>query len=103
VREPLVPVTVTVTVPAAVNVHDNVEVPEPPVTDDGDSVQAELSLVKATELVNPFNGETVMVEVATTPTTAGTLVGLAETVKSGVAVTMMSNVFETATWSVSPG
>jgi hypothetical protein len=98
-----VPVTVTVTLPVEANVHDKVELPEPPVTLADDRVQAELSLDRATVPVNPFNGATVIVEVAATPTTADTLDGLAETVKSGAAVTVMSNVFETATWFVSPG
>jgi hypothetical protein len=87
-RLPLVPVTVTVTLPAAVNVHDRVEVPEPPVTVVGVRVQAELSLVKATSLVNPFTGEIVIVEVPAELTTTVTVVGLAEIVKSGRPVTV---------------
>lgn len=80
--------TTTVTLPAAVKVHDKVEVPEPLVTDGGDKIHAELPLVKATVPVNPFNGATVMVEVAATPAVAGTVVGLAEMLKSGTPVTV---------------
>ncbi len=81
---------VTVTEPVAANVHDSVEVPEPPVTVDGDKVQAELSLVRATSPVNPFNGEMVIVEVPAEPTTTDKVAGLAAIVKSGRAVTVKS-------------
>jgi hypothetical protein len=43
------------------------------------------ALVRATVPVNPFTGATVIVEVAATPTFTLTLVGLAVTVKSGIA------------------
>ncbi len=84
-REPLVPVTVTITVPTAVKVHDSAEVPEPPVTVAGVRMQAELSDTSATLPVNPFTGETVIVDVPAEFTTTDTAVGLAETVKSGIA------------------
>jgi hypothetical protein len=86
--EPLVPVTVTVTVPAVVKVQDRVEVPEPPVTVVGVSVQAELSEARATLPVNPFTGEIVMVEVPAELTTTVTVAGLAAIVKSGRPVTL---------------
>ena len=70
VSEPLVPVTVTVTVPAELKVQDSVEVPEPPVTVAGVSVQAELSEVRETSLENPFKGEMVTVDVAAAPALA---------------------------------
>src|SRR5436309_10448289 len=87
-RVPLVPVTVTVTLPADVKVHDRVEEPEPPVTVAGVRVQAALSADRATSLVNPFRGEMVMVEVPAELTTTVTAVGLAEMLKSGAAVTV---------------
>ena len=82
VRVPLVPVTVTVTGPAFVKVHDRAEVPEPPVTEAGERLQLALSLDKATFPVNPFNGVMVMVEVPAAPTVTVTLVGLAAMSKS---------------------
>jgi len=81
-RAPVVPVTVTVTDPVLVKVQDSVEVPEPPVTVAADSVQAELSLVRATLPVNPFSGEMVIVDVPAEPTATITEVGLADIVKS---------------------
>jgi len=87
-REPLVPVTVTVTVPAAVKVHERIEVPEPPVTVGAERVQAVLPLVRATLPVNPFNGEMVMVDVPADPTVTVTEVGLADIVKSGAGETV---------------
>jgi hypothetical protein len=81
-----VPVTVTTTVPVVVNVHESVEVPEPPVTDVGVNVQAVLSLVRATSPVKLFSGEIVIVDVPGLPTTTETLVGLAVMEKSGAAV-----------------
>jgi len=71
-----------------VKVHDSVEVPEPPVTVDGPRVHAPLSETRATSPVKPFNGETVIVEVAATPMVADTLVGLAAIEKSGGEVTV---------------
>jgi len=93
-RLPLVPVTVTVTLPAAVKVQDRVDVPEPPVTVARDKVQAELSDTRATSSVNPFNGEIVIVDVPAEPTVTVTAVGLAETVKSGRLVTVYVMVTE---------
>lgn len=86
------PVTVTVTLPVEVNVHDNVAVPDPPATLVGVRVQAELLLVKATAALKLFNGETVMVEVPADPTTMLTLAGLAAIPKSGAAVTVNETV-----------
>jgi len=77
------PVTVTVTLPVAVNVQDRVDVPEPPVTVTGVRMQAVLSDVNATSAVNPLSGETVMVASPAEPTVTVTLVGAAVTVKSG--------------------
>lgn len=81
---------VTTTDPVEVKVHDRVEVPVPPVTVVGDSVHAELSLVRATSLVNPFREATAIVEVPAFPTTTLTLDGLAVIVKSGWAVGLTS-------------
>jgi hypothetical protein len=67
-------------------VHEIVELPEPPVTLVGESVQDRLvELVvtdKPTVPVKPSNGATVMVEVPTKLTAVLTLVGLAVRVKS---------------------
>jgi len=79
---------VTVTDPVAVNVQDRMDVPEPPVRLAGVSVQAELSETRATVPVNPFSGDTVIVEVPAEFTATVTLVGLAEIEKSGAAVTV---------------
>jgi len=84
---PLVPVTVTVYVPA-LPVHDSVEVPEVPrVTLVGARVQArpvagETAAVKLTVPVKPWTEPTVIVEVPEAPASTVTLVGLAVTVKS---------------------
>jgi len=75
-------------------VHDNVEVPEPPVTVDGLRLQSPLSETRATSPAKPFNGDIVIVEVAGTPTVADTLVGLAAIEKSAAAVTVKSTVAE---------
>ena len=88
VREPLAPVTVTVTDPATVNVQERVEVPEPPATVAGVTLHAALSLVRATPPVNPFRGDMVIVDVPATPTATVTLVGLAAIVKSGRPLTV---------------
>jgi len=53
-RDPLVPVTATVTELATAKVQDSVDVPEPPVTVVGVRVQAKLSDVSATSPVNPL-------------------------------------------------
>ena len=86
VRDPLVPVTVTVYTPAG-PVQDRAEVWDAPKTilvgvrvhvrPAGDTVD-----VRATVPVNPFTGATVIVDVAAVPTLTATLVGLAVTVKS---------------------
>ncbi len=77
----------TVTDPVAVNVHDRVDVPEPPVTLLGVNVQAVLPDARATVPVNPFTGEIVIVEVPGEFTATDTTVGLAAIVKSGRPVT----------------
>ena len=93
-RLPLVPVTVTVNVPVADPVHDNVLVPEVPrVTLVGDSeqlrpVEGETDEVRLTVPVNPLTEVTVIVEVPAVPVVVVTLVGLAEIVKSGTVVTV---------------
>jgi len=69
-------------------VHDNVEVPEPPVTVDGLRLHSPLSETRATSPAKPFNGEIVMVEVPAEPTVTVTAVGLAEIAKSGRLVTV---------------
>jgi hypothetical protein len=83
-RVPLVPVTVTVYVPAGPE-HDKVEVCEAPRTTlVGLRVQVkpagETVDVSATVPVKPFTGVTVMVDVAVAPANALTAVGLAVTV-----------------------
>ena len=65
------------------NVQDSVDVPDPPVTLVGVNVHAELSEVRATEPVNPFTGETVIVDVPAVLTATVTVVGLAAMLKSG--------------------
>jgi hypothetical protein len=87
ISEALVPVTVTVTLPVDVNVHDSVDVPEPPITLGGVRVQAVLSLVRSTVPVKPLTGAIVIVEVPGELTTTGTVVGLAVMVKSEGEVT----------------
>jgi len=89
-----VPVTVTATVPAVANVQESVDVPEPPVTEAGVRVHAELSEVSATVPVNPLTGETVIVEVPAELTITVKVVGLAATVKSGRPVTVNATVAE---------
>ena len=87
-REPLVPVTVTVTEPAEVKVHDNVDEPEPPVTVVGDRVQALLSLARATSAENPLTGAILIMEVPGEPTVVVTVVGAALIAKSATEVTV---------------
>ena len=92
-REPLVPVAVTVNVPA-LPVHDNVEVWDAPktilagVSVHAKPVDGEIELVSATVPVNPLSGATVMVEVVAVPAIAVTAVGLALTLKSGASDTV---------------
>jgi hypothetical protein len=67
-------------------VHDRVEVPDPPVMDVAVMVHdrfVELVVTaRVTEPVKPFNGATVMAELAVTPALTVMPVGLAATVKS---------------------
>ena len=65
------------------NVHDSVEVPDPPVTPVGFNVHAELSDPSATTLLKPFTGETVTVEVPLVLAATVKVVGFAAMVKSG--------------------
>jgi hypothetical protein len=71
--------------------HDKVDVPDPPVTlvDEREQTRFVEFVVtaSATVPVKPPDGVTVIVETPVTPAFAGTLVGLAETPKSGAAVT----------------
>ncbi len=85
-RDPLVPVTVTVTLPVAVKVHESVEDPEPPDTVVGVRVHALLLLVSATKPVKLLSEEIVMVDVPGMLTTSVAAVGLAAIAKSGAAV-----------------
>jgi len=84
---PLVPVTVTVYVPADPE-HERVDVPEAPsVTPVGVKVQAspvvgEMAADRLTGPVNPFTAVTVIVEVPLEPATNATVVGVATIVKS---------------------
>jgi lysophospholipid acyltransferase (LPLAT)-like uncharacterized protein len=86
-RVPLVPVTVTVYVPADPE-HERVDVPEvPSVTLVGVRVQVspvvgETAADRFTVPVNPFTAVTVTVEVPLEPATNATVVGLAAIVKS---------------------
>ncbi len=91
-RVPLEPVNMTVTNPVAANVHDRVELPDPPVTEVGLIVHALLLLVSATIPVKLFKGEIVIVDVPGEPTTTVTAVGLAEIVKSGAGFTVKTTV-----------
>ena len=75
------PVTVTWTSCAVVNVHDKVELPEP-VTDVGATLHEVLLVVRATTPLKPWSAVTVIVEVAAVPALTVTLVGLAAIVKS---------------------
>jgi hypothetical protein len=94
VKDPLVPVTVTVKVVAVAEEQDKVEVWLTPstilvgvkvhVSPDGETAE-----VRATVPVNPLTGATVMVEVPEAPTLTLTLVGDAVTVKF---VTVMATV-----------
>ncbi len=72
-------------------VHDRAEIPDPPLTEVADRVQLRLVefvvTTRATVEVNPLRGATLIVEVPATPTATFTLVGFADTEKSGAAVT----------------
>jgi hypothetical protein len=77
-----------------VNVQDRVELPDPPTIMVGVRVHALLSETRATSLVNPFRGETVIVEVPGDPTTTVTVEGEAAMEKSATRVTVKSTVTE---------
>ena len=78
---PLVPVTVTWTVPAVVNVQDSADVPDP-VTLVGVSVHEVLLVARLTTPAKPFRADSVTVEVPGEPALTVTLAGLATIVKS---------------------
>lgn len=80
------PVTVTWTSCADVNVHDRLLVPEPPLTLLGVKVHAVLLLAKLTVPVNPLSGLIVIVELPAVPAFTVTLVGVALIVKSATAI-----------------
>jgi hypothetical protein len=80
-REALVPVTTTWTVPANAKVHESVALPEP-VTLVGFVAQAVLLVAKLTIAVKPFSGVTVAVEVPALPAFTVTVVGVTLIVKS---------------------
>ncbi len=91
-RAPLIPVTVTVYVPALEAVHDSVEVKEVPklalvgLREHARPVPGETSSESETVPTNPFRLFTVMVDVIVEPALTGPMVlGLEETEKSGLA------------------
>jgi hypothetical protein len=89
VNEPLVPVTVTVNVPALEPVQESVEFCDAPRTMlEGLSVHerpnGEAVAVRVTVPVNPFTGATVIVDEEVPPELAAILVGLADIEKSTV-------------------
>jgi len=89
---PLVPVTVTTTVPTLENVQDRMEVPDP-VTVVGFNEQAVLSEERLTSPVKLLRAPIVIVEVPATPVSTDIDVGFAAIEKSGAgAVTVMVNV-----------
>jgi hypothetical protein len=67
-------------------VQDRVEVPEPPLMDEEDNVQDKfvefVVTARPTVPVNPFRGDTVIVEVAAVPAVVVTAVGFAVAEKS---------------------
>jgi hypothetical protein len=83
-----------VNVPAAVNVQESVEDPDPPATLVGVKVHAELSEARATVPVKLFTAETEMADVPAVFTATVTLVGAAVTLKSGTPVTVKATVVE---------
>jgi hypothetical protein len=89
-REPLAPVTVAVKVPVVEELHDRVDVPEPPVMLIDESVHDRLVglvvIERLTVAEKPFREDTVIIEVPIRPWTTVRLVGLADIVKSGMAV-----------------
>jgi len=76
------------------NVQDSVEVPEPPLTVAGVTVQAPLSLARVTMPVKPLTGEIVIVDVPAEFTVTVTLVGFTDMVKSGTPPTLKSTLAE---------
>jgi hypothetical protein len=89
-REPLVPVTVAVKLPAVEELQERVDVPEPPVMLVEERVHDRLAELLVTERLTvpekPFRDEMVMMEVPVRPCETVTLVGLADIAKSGMAV-----------------
>jgi hypothetical protein len=81
-REPLVPVTVTVTLPVLVKVQESVELPDPPAIVAVVRVHAVLSAESATLPVKPLVELIVIVEVPAELIATLTVVGLALIVKS---------------------
>jgi hypothetical protein len=75
-REPLDPVTVTITAPADVNVHESVAVPEP-VTVAGLTEHAALLAERLTTPLNWLSADIVIVEVPAAFVFTGTVVGFA--------------------------
>jgi len=76
------------------NVQDSVEVPEPPLTVAGVTVQAASSVARVTVPVKPLTGEIVIVDVPAEFTVTVTLVGFADMVKSGTPPTLKSTLAE---------
>ncbi len=75
---PLMPVVVTTKVPAIVDLHVTVAVPEPPLIVEVDEVHvgpAGTRSVRVTVPVKPFSGVTVIVETAAVVPSAGTAAG----------------------------
>ena len=75
------PVIVTTTFEAVVNMHDKVALPEP-VTLVGATLHAALSAERSTTPLKPLAAVTVMLAVPAEPVLTVRLVGLAATVKS---------------------
>ena len=75
------PVTITAMFDAVANEHDSVAEPEP-VTLEGATLHAMLSVVRLTTALNPLTAVTVIAEVPGVPAFTVKLVGLAVTVKA---------------------
>jgi len=84
VKDPLVPFTSTVYVPATPELTVRIEVPEPRIVPVLKIAVRPVEGVVVTEMVpaNPFNAEIVMVEVPEMPVMRARVDGLAETMKS---------------------
>ena len=80
-RLPLIPVTDTCLLPAVVNVHDRVELPDP-VTLVGETLHDVLLVARPTTPAKPLTADIVMLDVPAAFTLTVTLVGLAAIVKS---------------------